>query len=871
MHNLPPECITPILQRLDPHSLASVMRAARFLFEAGLPILYADPFHLAPCAARSTLFPLLLESANISANQFLVAGFSCRCNRPSCPAGSAAVISSTKDNFVAMAIQNQEQHQAEEQERTQQAPQCSIATATTTRYLDALSSFDGTLWMGYAVNAFPSEYRKMAPKFFLHIMHTVIAHSCARLKKLVLLPGTVGSILHLAPKMVSLKVLQFSGGYDRMELARVIQFLKANKNHGIKEVKLPKLVTEQMDSAHQLNHNQHTHQYHYQHHHHYHHHHHHQQQQVEPPPVPPHQQVQQQNHTSHSHAHNHSFQTAGAPSNQQQQLQQQQKRAIVGVSFYRTQQLQLILSLGQLEVMDANACRDFSSIAHRIPCQYLKNLTTFKYLRGFLEGDGNMFLRRCRALTELDFASFDRDVFEWAVEEAQQLQQRLQPGQCWTNHNDIGFQQRPRKLESEEIEEEEEEEEEEVQESDESTTTNSTTLRHLETPPTTTITIMDHYPKLVQLSILKMAVSEYVMGKILNSIAIGFSHSLENLLFMCYDSRQLLSALCPQTMARIQSNAMTNPDLHFTIDRDGFHCPKLKKFRVIRGSAAIHIGDGAFEGCPLLENLQLGGTVSCIGGAKDLGIWQIPNVIHLEVGDGASHRFRMETLGNCPLLNSLNLRDCIPGYLRSYETEPMTTNWTWQLKHLTSMQLAGRPAFQFRFEWIEQTPNLEILVVDGVHYAALVPSKKADTIKTQESGPICGAKLTSCNFQIHTWNDIDRNDLATLLETYCPKVQTLRMLGKLSCNSEWRSVEMGTALFATRNLKHLKTLKLHGAAYCGRIANQAPRFGLIRGVLQAGTTVWPCSELLKDVQIEALDGGPGCNTYRQKKDCVFRD
>lgn len=741
MTQLPPECIEPILKHLPTASLTIVMRCNRLLFESALPLLYSDPFAICAFANRPALFDVLLSSAELSIECFLRSCMSCQCNHPTCP----ATIALTKSMNLS--------------------PQAKPVETTTTRYMDALTSFDGQLWMSFAAKAMPPEYRKLAPKFFLEIMNAVTTRSCSRLSSLVLLPGFVVQILPLAPQMVSLTKLHLVGVYDRMELARVIQFLKANKVCRLKDVNLPRVAPDKPDDdEHRHRHSQQVQQ---QHHHHY-------------------------NQHSHGHSGHHYHQNHGGDGHDH-------PNAVATNDQLRTQQLQLILSFGQPESLEANACQDFSAVAHRIPCQNLSKLLTFKYVLGFLEGDGNLFLHRCRALRELDFASFDKDVFAWAAEEGRKA---LQEGTLNQGDN----------------------------------------------------------MELVQLSQLKMAVSEWMVGRTLRSISQGFAHSLESLLFMVYDHAQLLNVLCSHTVTQMESIAV--PDVPFKIDR-AFQCPKLKKIRMIRTTEAVQIGDGAFEGCPMLENLQLNGTATCAEGANDYGVWRIPELKYLEVGHGMAYKFRIETLAHSPLLESVSLRDCIPSELTLYEAPPYTVPWTWTMLHLNTLQISGRSAYEFRFEWIRQAPNLTTLAVDGVHSEAL-------TLNTEDiaKGP-CGALLTSCNFQIHGQYDFDRNCFAALLETYCPNVQRLRLLGRLYASSHWKSVDLGLALYATRNLKSLERLKLHGSAQSGKIATQAPRFGLIRGLVYGDKLFWRDPEELKELLIEALDGREGCNIYRQKKCCVF--
>ncbi|KAF9426842.1 hypothetical protein BGZ94_005943 [Podila epigama] len=787
MDALPPECIEPILKILrdtDIAALARTMRCSRSLFETALPILYSDPFTHCPNGSKPKLFDILLASAQLSTRSFFVSNLSCQCNRSNCPVNATlAKVSSSSSSSSS-------------------SPHKTVAT-TTACYIDALVSFDGPLWMTHAVKSMPPEYRKLAPKFFLEIMNTVISRSHRRLNSLVLVPGFVSPILEHAPTMANLAFLWFSGGYDRLELARVLQFLKANTGCRLHHVNLPKIIIGKQADC-QGHHNLQQQQHHHHHHHHHNHNHH------------------------HHHYHHHHLPQPNTPTdttleaNQSQQLQLQlqlQQHADATINNSHEQQLQLILSLGQPSILDANECQDFPFIAHRIPCHHLSKLYKFKYVLSFVEGDGNAFLRRCRALRELDFAAFDKDVFAWAAAESQDMVSSAVDGV-------------------------------KVQE----------TMKHDHD-------LASRKPERVNLSELRMAVSEWMAGRILRSVSQGFGHSLETMLLMVYDHTQLLNVLCPHTIARIQGQAL--PDVPFVIDST-FHCPKLKKFRIIRATASIKLGPGAFEGCPMLENLQLNGSATCAGeGETDFGVWRIPALRLLELGHGIAHQFRFESLAFSPMIESIALRDCMSSEVVVYSDTvyPSSGPWTWTLDHLDILQLSGRPAYQFRFEWLRQAPNLTTLVVDGVHSAALVPNP-ADISK----GP-CGGRLTSCNLQVHMQHDFDRNQLATLLETYCPKVEQLRLLGRISGSFSWKPIDLGLALYATRNLTSLVRLKLHGGYQQSKIAVQALRYGLVRGTIHGSDNklYWRHPEDLKQLEIEALDGGEGCNVYRQKKCCVFRD
>ncbi|KAF9436310.1 hypothetical protein BGZ76_004309 [Entomortierella beljakovae] len=163
--------------------------------------------------------------------------------------------------------------------------------------------------------------------------------------------------------------------------------------------------------------------------------------------------------------------------------------------------------------------RDFPFISHAIPSETLSHLEKFKHVHGFLGGDGGGFLSRCRALKDLEFASFDKNAFTWAEEERKQLL-----GESFGDSCDP-----PTRLE----------------------------LQHL-----------------VQLRVAKITVTEWMVGQVLRSISTGFSHSLEDLHYTSYNHSQLLHILCSSELVTMELNAA--PDVGFCIDTN-FRLWKLKR------------------------------------------------------------------------------------------------------------------------------------------------------------------------------------------------------------------------------------------------------------------------------------------------------
>jgi len=87
---------------------------------------------------------------------------------------------------------------------------------------------------------------------------------------------------------------------------------------------------------------------------------------------------------------------------------------------------------------------------------------------------------------------------------------------------------------------------------------------------------------------------------VLKSIFHGFSHSLENLNCACDD------VICSTDIFNPDGPSIditTIPDELFIIDST-VRMPRLKKLHITHASSAVEIGQGDFQGCPVLESLS---------------------------------------------------------------------------------------------------------------------------------------------------------------------------------------------------------------------------------------------------------------------------
>lgn len=725
---------------------------------------------------------------------------------------------------------------------------------TTTKYIDFLTNYDGQDWFSFATTCLPRKSQHhLIMKLLVRMQTRIVDHTAERLTTMVLFPGIVRDLIPMAHRLRSLIRLQLADRFDSDELGYVSAFLSArqcdigtgdqqeqdeeegeDERKGAGEETIRKRRTMTVRGIQEL---------------------------TLPLVI----------HTN-------------SPSHHQVTNNDQLTRQI------QFRQLDIILrSLRQLVVLDANNCSDFMKIAHQIPCHLLKRLETLKYVQGSLEGNAELFLRRCRGLRDLDFASFHRDVFSWAVTEKQQRSQQQQQPQTTLQP----------------------------------TTTVATATA---TSPTTP---QPFSTDLVQLRKLSLVTSQWYIGRSMHSTTFAFSHSLEDLVLNVYDHKLLRTVLCAHAVARLE--ASKTRDTPFRIDSCTLALPRLKRLRLLGVNESIVVGPAPFEGCPLLEDLSISGRVGFLAGsAGKFEVLRIPLLKTLEFGPGVASAYQIGSLQHSPLLETLILVDPLSAtfppppphggggfgdIFRSTE-RPLRFSlcWTWALNHLTKMHLAGQPAFHFRFEWIRRCPSLKTLTVDGLLPSTYLhhpdPTEPQDQFSqgrledNVDDDSTCGKHLRNCELIIYNRNrqhDQSGPALARILETYCPNVTRLKLTGRANPHPEevpaaaaattmatfttsqedfWEHIDLGIALLASKNLSHLSLL-------VSRIGSGPPlrtlteQYSLVRGtnVVQgtsaparqgqasvgAVVAIWCRGIPCKDFQIEFEDlGGGGCTRFRQR-------
>lgn len=554
INSLPPECIEHILSYLHTNALAlsSLLRTSKLFFTLVVPILYSDPFSLCPSldmsldtsSSRAKLATVLLDSA--TGNGFFSVKAFLDATRGQC--GSLDCHSQCERGTRLQAIMDQDQDQ-DQLSTTDEVMELGLSSSptgdlsqkwmpakrTTTRYIDSLTNYDGLDWISFAATCLPrNSQRHLIMKLLVRMQTRIVDHTAERLTTMVLLSGIVRDLIPMAHRLRSLIRLKFADRFNKDELGYVSVFLSARqrdigtgdqqdqdkeeggdegRSAGEKTISKRSTMTVRGIQEFTLP-------------------------LVFHPKSSSHHQVANNDQIAH-------------------QIQ--------------SRQLDILRSLGQLVVLDANHCSDFMKIAHQIPCHLLKRLEKLKYVQGSLEGNAELFLRRCRGLRDLDFASFHRDVFSWAVFEKQQrLQQQQQP-------------QTPLQ----------------------STTTTPTAT---ETSPTTP---QPFSTDLVQLRKLRLATSQWYVGRSMQSITFAFNHSLEQLLNV-YDHKFLRTVLCANAVARLEASQTRDPP--FRIDPCTLAMPRLKKLCLRRINESIAVGSAPFEGCPLLEDLSISGRVGFLAG-----------------------------------------------------------------------------------------------------------------------------------------------------------------------------------------------------------------------------------------------------------------
>lgn len=598
INSLPPECLEHILLYLQTNAsaLSSLLRTSKLFFTIVVPILYSDPFSLCKLSlympfSRDKLSKVLLDSATENGS-FSVKAF-LKAMRGQC--GSLDCHGQCERGAKLQAIIDQDQEQSasivngEMRTGLSSSPIAGKSSyqmvlggrRTMARYIGSLTAYDGQHWLAFATACLSQgNYRHLAMKLLVQMQIRIIDHTAERLTTMVLFPRIIRDLIPMAHRLRSLVRLQLAGRFDSDELGYVSAFLSARQRdigtgHGLQEQDddrnqneergTGKKTTERMRPTNAVR-------------------------GIEEFALP---LITYPNLSSHH-----------LVANKDQFARQ--------IQF---QQLDILRSLGQqLVSLDANNCSDFMKISHQIPCYLLKQLETFKYVQGALEGNAEFFLRRCRALQDLHFASFHNDVFSWAVIEKQQKQQQQQL---------------------------------QLQPPMQTTTATS--------PPTT---LQPFSADLVQLRQLRLTVSQWFIGRSMQSITYAFNHSLEYPLLSVYDHRLLRSVLCAHTVARLEATATS--DKPFRIDPHTLQMPRLRKFRLLRVNENIIIEPAPFEGCPLLEELSISGKIGVSTASGNFEVLRIPLLKSLELATGTASLYQLKSLQYSPLLETLVLVDSLP-------------------------------------------------------------------------------------------------------------------------------------------------------------------------------------------------------------------
>ncbi|KAK3811175.1 MAG: hypothetical protein J3Q66DRAFT_443414 [Benniella sp.] len=280
--------------------------------------------------------------------------------------------------------------------------------------------------------------------------------------------------------------------------------------------------------------------------------------------------------------------------------------------------------------------------------------------------------------------------------------------------------------------------------------------------------------------------------------------------------------------------------------------PRLKRLCIItQASSAVEIGQGAFQDCLVLEFLSLDGKVSCNNRTEGF-MFRIPSLKCLSLGNGIARYFRLESIQHSPLLRKLTLTDNRRRPTRHVEVLNLAA-WTWTMPQLSIIELYGRSALAFKFEWIRQCPSLKTLYVDVLKPAMLEPNME-DIAK----GP-CGERFRTCHLNFPK-RKVNTKWLPKILETYCGHLYQLKLTRP---SSLFASLDLGMALTATKALNSLEILTI----YLGpepHAPTLLKQHGLARGLYcdRTGKVTWFPYLKLKKLRIENSFDPREC--YKQK-------
>jgi hypothetical protein len=352
---------------------------------------------------------------------------------------------------------------------------------------------------------------------------------------------------------------------------------------------------------------------------------------------------------------------------------------------------------------------------------------------------------------------------------------------------------------------------------------------------------------LVQLKTLEISVPRSIESALLKSIFHAFSHSLKDL---TYGIRNFHHWTEVDHHAEPSTGIPSIADEPFRID-SSIRMHRMKKICITQATSAVEIGPGAFQECPVLETLSLSGEVTCGYGARGFDVFRLPSLSCLSLGNGVAKYFRLESIRHSRLLEHLTLKDERPLKTDSSDLDLLELNmaaWTWTMPHLKTIQLSGRSALAFKFEWVRLCPSLEALEIDVMTPATLRPNMK-DIAK----GP-CGEWLRTCQLNFFK-QEVNEECFRKILETYCGRVVQLKLTTHyLDSPAQWDGLELGLVLRAAKALDSLETLTM----FLGRrdIIPVMTWYELVEGKTceETGKVTWPPSVKLKKLCIVNSDG-----------------
>ncbi|KAK3811173.1 MAG: hypothetical protein J3Q66DRAFT_372847 [Benniella sp.] len=344
----------------------------------------------------------------------------------------------------------------------------------------------------------------------------------------------------------------------------------------------------------------------------------------------------------------------------------------------------------------------------------------------------------------------------------------------------------------------------------------------------------------VHLKALELSVPTPIGGALLKSIFHAFSHCLEELKYnICNDGRW------SYYISKVKAANATTADESFRFDYT-VRMPRLKRLYITQPSSAVEIGQGAFQDCPVLEFLSLDGEVSCINGTEGFDVFRIPSLKCLSLSNGVATHFKLESIQHSPLLENLTLTDNQPYQTHQNDVDLLELDmvaWTWTMPQLSTIELYGRPALAFKFEWIRRCPSLNTLCVD-----VPTPAMHESNMEDIANGP-CGERLRTCHLNFSK-REVNEEWLSKILETYCRHLVHLKLTTPQDRYGLGDGIDLGMALTATRALNSLEILTISLGP--DQVPTLVKKYALVPGMIcdRTGKPTWFPYLKLKKLHIE---------------------